>query len=641
MERKTQARVTTWSYLAIVFGALVAANAIGHFWYKRIDTTNTERFSLSKGSARLVREGLKQELKIQVYATKGLVKNQLFIKELSDLLKEYQEASIQKEGEAKGKPRLTFEVIEPKTKELQDQAKAAGLQEQNFVEGNTTGGDQKTFARGFMGMVFNYGIEQDNIPYWPPTQTDGLEFFITNKIRELRDRVEDRKMKIGVVTGKDELKLTDNVIAPTQPGQDYNIKGVFAQHMPFYEFEDVDLQNGDAEINQELKGLIITQPGKDYTEKELRRIDQFLMLGNRSLVVFASAVNLKPSDPSMRATLSTHGLEKLLDGYGIEMKRDAVFDWTGAFGLQLALDNDGPPKVIPIPWAVQLQPNSNFEGDKELVDRGFPAFFRLDQVPVPFPSTLVLHSEKQPNIRTRVIGRTYPDATAETSDNVDMSLGKMLSNTGATGEKAQRVIAVALEPACCDGKPTCGDDDKCKKGILQSAFTGDNMGVDAAAQSAGPASVFVVSSSQFLANPFARSGNPPPMPPQMQMMGGGGGDRDLQMVARFYYKNSFPWMVMSLKNTLDWMGGEQDLVATSAKLLGAAPLRYSDIKKPDFAPNDTDDERKKKEDAYNDQRASLQTKVELTLIILPVVLFIVFGIVRWRLREASRNSVSI
>ncbi|MFO0617385.1 MAG: GldG family protein [Polyangiaceae bacterium] len=641
MERKTQARVATWGYLVVVFAGLVAANAIGHFWYKRWDTTETERFSLSKGSARLVREGLKQDLKIQVYATKGLVKNQLFIKELGDLLKEYQDASVQPDG----KPRLTYEIIDPKSKELQDQAKAAGLSEQNFVEGagaGSTNSDAKTFARGFMGMVFKYGMEQDNIPYWPPSsETTGLEFFITNKIRELRDTVEDRKMKIGIVTGKDELKLTDNVIAPSQPGQDYNLKGIFKQYLPFYDFEDVDLQNGDAEINQELKGLIITQPAKDYTDKELRRIDQFMMLGNRSLVVFASAVNLKPSDASMRATLSTHGLEKLLDGYGIEMKRDAIFDWTGAFGLPLQLDQDSPPKIIPIPWAVQLQPNSSFDGDKELLDRGFPAFFRMDQVPVPFASTLVLHKDKQPQIRTRVVGRTYPDATAETSDNVDMSLNKMLSNSGATGEKAQRVIAVALEPACCDGKPKCGDDDPCKKGILNSAFSGDNMGVEAPAQSKGPASVFVVSSAQFLANPFARSGNPPPMPPQMAMMGGGGGDRDLQTIARFYYKNSFPWMVMSFKNTLDWMGGEQDLVATSAKLLGAAPLRYSDIKKPDIKAEDSDDDRKKKEDAYNEQRNSLQTKVELTLIILPVVLFIVFGIVRWRLREASRNSVSI
>ncbi len=80
------------------------------------------------------------------------------------------------------------------------------------------------------------------------------------------------------------------------------MKGIIEQALPFYKFEDVDLQNGDAEINKELVGLIITQPGKDFTEKELRRIDQFLMLGNKSVAIFASAVNLKANDATMKAS---------------------------------------------------------------------------------------------------------------------------------------------------------------------------------------------------------------------------------------------------------------------------------------------------------------------------------------------------
>jgi len=64
---------------------------------------------------------------------------------------------------------------------------------------------------------------------------------------------------------------------------------------------------------------------KDVSEKELRRIDQFLMKG-KSLAVFASAVNVKASDATMNASLSTHGLDKLLDGYGITLNKDVVLD---------------------------------------------------------------------------------------------------------------------------------------------------------------------------------------------------------------------------------------------------------------------------------------------------------------------------
>ena len=54
-------------------------------------------------------------------------------------------------------------------------------------------------------------------------------------------------------------------------------------------------------------------------------------------------------------------------------------------------------------------------------------------------------------------------------------------------------------------------------------------------ESAAESRVLVIASPQFLANPFARAGNPPPMPPQMQMMGANfGGDRTLQAIAGPY-----------------------------------------------------------------------------------------------------------
>jgi len=217
-----------------------------------------------------------------------------------------------------------------------------------------------------------------------------------------------------------------------------------------------------------------------------------------------------------------------------------------------------------------------------------------------------------------------------------MSIRSVLSSK-PVGEKGQRILAVALEGACCDGSNKCADTDSCKAGTLKSAFSGDNMGIEAPGESKGPASVFVISSAQFLANPFARSGNPPPMPPQMQMMGAMGGDRDLQMIARPYYEESFPWMVMAFKNTLDWMGGEQDLVATSAKLLGAPNLKYADVKKPEIAETDSPEEQKKKMDSYAEERTALQNKVKWTLTLLPVLLFAGLGLLRWWRRESSRT----
>src|ERR1019366_2908492 len=94
----------------------------------------------------------------------------------------------------------------------------------------------------------------------------------------------------------------------------------------FYEFVTVDLKAGDAAIDETLDGLIVTQPGKDLTEKELRRIDQFVMKG-KTVAIFAGAVNLKAGDATMNATMSTHGLEKLLEGYGITVNKDVILDF--------------------------------------------------------------------------------------------------------------------------------------------------------------------------------------------------------------------------------------------------------------------------------------------------------------------------
>ena len=79
--------------------------------------------------------------------------------------------------------------------------------------------EKAAVAQGFMGLVFKYGEQQDVIKFLPPERTDGLEFWITNKIREIRDKGDDIQHKIGVLTGHDEMKLTDNNLVPSQMGK--------------------------------------------------------------------------------------------------------------------------------------------------------------------------------------------------------------------------------------------------------------------------------------------------------------------------------------------------------------------------------------------------------------------------------------
>lgn len=612
MERKTKAATQTGVYLLLVAAILVVANVISYSVYKRFDVTKNERFTLSKGSARMVKEELKQDLQIDVYVTRGLPKHEAFIQDLSDLLDEYERA---------GGGKVKYSIIEPKTEEQRAAAREAGLQEAAFGEGSETGSDQMNISKGFMGMVFKYGSEKEAIPILSPDNSLGLEFWITNKIREIRDRADNINQKFGVLTGKDEIKLTDQNLIAGQPGRPGpNMRGILEQALPFYKFEDVDLQGGDAEINKELVGLIITQPGKEFTEKELRRIDQFLMQGGKALVAFAGAVNLK-AEPSMKATLNTWGLEKLFEGYGIEMKKEAILDWSRSLAIPVPTQS-GQLVWLRAPGILQIQEDTGADEKEQMLDTSFAGFFRIPELAFPFPSTLVPHPEKQPEAKIQVVARTSPNTTVDTSESIEMKLSPDWKPK--TSEYAQRAIAISVE------------------GKLKSAYGGqEGLGISAPAQSPEPSRVLVVSASQFLANPFARAGNPPPMPPQMAMMGGMGGDEELQMISQPYAQKYLTNTIVAFKNTLDWMAGDSTLLAASAKILGDPNLTYAGIEKPKQEATDDETALNRKVEEYREQRLKVQRRVQWTLTLLPALVFAGFGLFRWRRREAARDRISL
>ncbi|PKN32598.1 MAG: hypothetical protein CVU63_18600, partial [Deltaproteobacteria bacterium HGW-Deltaproteobacteria-20] len=184
MERRAKAATETGIYLFVLIGIVVGINVLSHGCgsvrgvYGRYDATRTERFTLSQGSGRLLTT-LKQPMDVEVYVTRGLAKLDAFVFDLEDLLKEYERA---------GGGKFRYKLIEAKTDEQREAAKEAGLKEAAFGEGSETGEDQASIKQGYMGIVFKYGSEKDAIPILSPERTDGLEFWITNKVRELRDK---------------------------------------------------------------------------------------------------------------------------------------------------------------------------------------------------------------------------------------------------------------------------------------------------------------------------------------------------------------------------------------------------------------------------------------------------------------------
>ncbi len=613
MERKARAATETGLYLAILLTIVVIVNVLSHGCqslrgvYARVDTTNTERFTLSKGSGRLLTT-LKQPMQVDVYVTRGLAKLNAFVRDLEDLLKEYERA---------GGGKFRYAIIEAKTEEQRQAAKEAGLKEAAFGEASETGDDQASLTQGFMGIVFKYGSEKDVIPMLSPDRADGLEFWVTNKIRELRDKADEINHRIGVLTNKDEIKISDaNLIAGQGKGGP-SMKSIMQQALPFYKFEDVDLKDGETEIDGALDGLIITQPGKDFSDKELRRVDEFVMKG-KSLVVFASAANLKAGDGTMKATLGLHNLDKLLNGYGIEMSKDVVMDWGRLMRIPLPTQSGNMVWTV-VPGIAQVQHMAGIDANQQTLDNGFAAFFRIDELAFPYPSSINLKAEKQPNAKLRVVARTSARSTVETGESVDL---RPSPNMKAKPPFDQRAIAAVAE------------------GKLKSAMgDGDKDGVKIPAESTAEARVLVVGAGQFLANPFARSGSGPDLGPQFAMMGNVGGDEMLQFISQPYAQKYVTPTILAFKNTLDWMSGDSDLIAASAKILGEANLTYSDIQKPNLTSDADENAIKGMMEDMKAQRKKTQVSVEWTLIAVLPLLFAAYGIVRWRLRENRRSSI--
>ena len=609
MEKRNKTALESGVLILIVAAILVAVNALSALGvYARDDVTKSERFTLSKGSGNLLRS-MKQQLTVDAYVTKGLPKLDAFVRDLRSLLQEYKNA---------GGGKLEYTIIEAKDEDSKKKAKDAGLIEQPFGEASDT--DEKAaVTQGFMGLIFKYGEQQDVIKFIPPDRTDGLEFWISNKLREIRDKGDEIHHKVGVLTGHDEIKLTEENLTPHNMGK-YAIQGIITQNFPFYSFQDVDLKNGDSEIPDELDGLIITQPGKDLTEKELRRIDQFVMKG-KSLAVFAGAVNLKAGDATMSATLSTHGLDKLLDGYGISMNKDAVIDRRG---VHLIVPTSGGMAQVDMPQVLEVQDDPRFSGNEQLVDTSFPALFRVTDIAVPFASSLSLKTDKQPGAKLHVVMRSSPFAAHLTGDSADLKpFQKWAPKLKGLQQQQFGVAAVA-------------------EGTLKSAFPeGDKQGVPAAAESAHPARVFVLASSQFLANPLARAGNGPDMGQYGMMMPGLGGDEQLLLIAGPYAQQFITGTILVFKNALDWLIGDTDLLAVSAKILSDPNLVYGDVAKLRITPDMSEEQIRKQEEELKAAHKDQQRNIEFLLILGIPALFAAYGLARWRMRLAARAHVSL
>jgi hypothetical protein len=481
-------------------------------------TTASDR--CARGLTNLVRS-LDQPLRIRAYVTRGLPELDSFVAALGKALEALKNAD----------PRaVDYAIVETKDDATKAEARVAGLDERPLVATS----EETEGRKGFMGLVLSSGRSSSVLKLTPSDRADQtLVFWLGRVLHELRDHSNRVHHSIGLLVRHDEVRLSESNLVPASAGT-YSARGIIETNFEQYAFREVDLRGGQAAIPDDLEGLVVTQPGADLSETELRRIDQFVMKG-KSLAVFAGAVNLRPGDATMSATLSTHGLERLLAGYGIDLGKDVLVDLEGSY--RMTLSSTSGPVHATFPTILDVQHGTGESLGVQRLDTTFAPFFAGPELAVPFASTLSLAPGRQPRARARVVMRSSPTAVQVTGNQVDLApLHHPWAHQIAT--LPRRPFAVAAEV----------------DGFLRSAFL-DTRDVDTPAESVREGQVFVLASPQFLANPFARAGNPAdPTDPAARA------DDELLLLAGPYAQTFVANAIVVLKGTLDWMTMDHDLL---------------------------------------------------------------------------------
>jgi hypothetical protein len=125
------------------------------------------------------------------------------------------------------------------------------------------------------------------------------------------------------------------------------------------------------------------------------------------------------------------------------------------------------------------------------------------------------------------------------------------------------------------------------------------------------------------------------------MMGNVGGDPQLLAVAQHYAQRYLTNTLLAVKNTMDWISGDQDLLAISAKIIGEPNLRYSSIKPTKIPVDASQDDLRKIDQEYKQNRKQLQQHIELMLTLALPLLFAAFGVWRWRSRMTRRSQLKL
>jgi len=471
--------------------------------------------------------------------------------------------------------KIHVRIVHPDTDEERQAAEDAGIPAQPY-QGIVD--DVPTAVQGYSGIVMTYLGDKQTLPN--VRSTAGLEYTLTQKIREL---IGD-KITIGVLTGHDGPTLAEGLTG-------------LRSALPTYDIHEVDAHQA---VPADIKALLIIGPETEISEIELRHIDQYVMTGG-SVGIFGGGIKLSLQGQPGAEPVQT-GLNTLLTHWGVRMHDDIVADaqcsrapMRGPFGMTVA---------VPYPPV----PTINFDD----AAREHPALFRLNTEAFPFTSSLEL-TDAPHDASVQVLARSSDNSWLMTGAHIDIQPKRPEEwhMEGATGPFPLMVAIQGTLPSAFAVPPISAPD----------AGVAGNGGVDEPAQSSAPARVLVIGTSAMLRDEFLPQAGP-------------NGERDTSHMA------------MAL-NIVDWLAQDDALIAIRAKDVEEPGLDVPSTVRDAYAQAQQAaqaGDREGAEAALQDTSAALDAWRHkkalyrwLNTLGIPFA-FGLFGLIRWRMRQARKQS---
>lgn len=336
--------------------AIFVMNILCSFWFFRIDLTAEKRYSLSKSTKNIIKN-LDDVVYFKVYLEGDFPAGfKKLSKETRELLDEYRAYS----------DNIQYEFIDPsegrdekETKAFYNELYKKGIQPTRLQDRKADGVKTQVI---FPGALVTY--KQKEIPLQllstnintPPEEVlnisiQNLEYNITSTIAKLTQK---NKPKIAFIEGHGELEPIEVADIAKDLGEFYLVERVKIDEkinsLRSFEYDSV---NGNVNIWNKYKLLIIAKPTKPFSDKDKFIIDQFIMRGGSVLwlidPVFASM-------DSLRGNAETYGiindinLDDMFFRYGIRFNSNLLQDMN-ALPIPIITGQMGnKPQQEFIPW---------------------------------------------------------------------------------------------------------------------------------------------------------------------------------------------------------------------------------------------------------------------------------------------------